>query len=35
MVLRDEQGEVIGAVGVAGATVEADQIIALHAAGRT
>lgn len=34
VVLRDEHGKVIGAVGVAGATVEADQLIALHAAGR-
>lgn len=34
VVLRDEQERVIGAVGVAGATVEADQVIALHAAGR-
>lgn len=34
VVLRDEQGHVIGAVGVAGATVEADQSIALEAAGR-
>lgn len=34
VVLRDEQGQAIGAVGVAGATVEADQVIALHAAGR-
>ncbi|WP_329843041.1 heme-binding protein [Stenotrophomonas sepilia] len=32
VVLRDEQGRAIGAVGVAGATVEADQAIALHAA---
>ncbi|HCF1774313.1 TPA: heme-binding protein [Pseudomonas aeruginosa] len=35
VVLRDEQGRAIGAVGVAGATVEADQAIASHAAGRT
>jgi uncharacterized protein GlcG (DUF336 family) len=34
VVLRDEHGKVIGAVGVAGATVEADQVIALQAAGR-
>lgn len=34
VVLRDEQGKVVGAVGVAGATVEADQLIALLAAGR-
>jgi uncharacterized protein GlcG (DUF336 family) len=34
VVLRDEYAKVIGAVGVAGATVEADQLIALHAAGR-
>ncbi|SFY02998.1 GlcG/HbpS family heme-binding protein [Azotobacter vinelandii] len=34
VVLHDEQGQAIGAVGVAGATVEADQVIALHAAGR-
>ncbi|MDT3720675.1 heme-binding protein [Pseudomonas oryzihabitans] len=34
VVLRDEQDRVIGAVGVAGATVDADQAIALHAAGR-
>ncbi|CCG38063.1 heme-binding protein [Xanthomonas citri pv. mangiferaeindicae] len=33
VVLRDED-RVIGAVGVAGATVEADQAIALYAAGR-
>lgn len=35
VVLRDEQDRVVGAVGVAGATVEADQAIALHAASRT
>ncbi|MFC0709953.1 GlcG/HbpS family heme-binding protein [Azorhizophilus paspali] len=35
VVLRDEQDRVIGAVGVAGATVDADQAIALHAANRT
>lgn len=34
VVLHDAQGRVIGAVGVAGATVEADQTIALAAAGR-
>ncbi|AZD86816.1 hypothetical protein C4K14_3994 [Pseudomonas chlororaphis subsp. aureofaciens] len=34
IVLRDDQGKAAGAVGVAGATVEADQAIALHAAGR-
>ncbi|MFZ4962806.1 MULTISPECIES: GlcG/HbpS family heme-binding protein [Pseudomonas] len=34
VVLCDEHGKVIGAVGVAGATVEADQWIALQAAGR-
>lgn len=34
VVLRDEQGQAVGAVGVAGATVEADQTIALTAAGR-
>lgn len=34
IVLHDAQGKVIGAVGVAGATVEADQSIALQAAGR-
>ncbi|MDY1261804.1 GlcG/HbpS family heme-binding protein [Pseudomonas aeruginosa] len=33
VVLRDDD-RVIGAVGVAGATVEADQAIALHAASR-
>ncbi|HCF1883708.1 heme-binding protein [Pseudomonas aeruginosa] len=33
VVLRDED-RVIGAVGVAGATVEVDQAIALHAASR-
>jgi len=33
--LQDGQGKVIGAVGVAGATVEADQDIALKAAGRS
>lgn len=32
VVLRDAQARVIGAVGVAGATVEADQTIALAAA---
>ncbi|MNP00527.1 hypothetical protein D3C76_923190 [compost metagenome] len=32
VVLQDAQGKVIGAVGIAGATVEADQIIALGAA---
>ncbi|ABK47510.1 GlcG/HbpS family heme-binding protein [Enterobacter hormaechei] len=35
VVLHDELGRTIGAVGVAGATVEADQIIALQAAGRS
>lgn len=34
VVLRDAQGRTLGAVGVAGATVEADQAIALVAAGR-
>ncbi|MFK3683339.1 heme-binding protein [Pseudomonas sp. NPDC088890] len=34
VVLHDQHGAVIGAVGVAGATVEADQLIALHAGGR-
>lgn len=34
VVLYDAQNRVIGAVGVAGATVEADQAIALFAAGR-
>ncbi|MFJ5483668.1 GlcG/HbpS family heme-binding protein [Pectobacterium actinidiae] len=34
VVLHDAQGRAIGAVGVAGATVEADQAIALAAAGR-
>lgn len=34
VVLYDEQNRVIGAVGVAGGTVEADQAIALFAAGR-
>lgn len=34
VVLHNDQGQVIGAVGVAGATVEADQVIALRAAGR-
>ncbi|MFQ8213610.1 GlcG/HbpS family heme-binding protein [Klebsiella pneumoniae] len=33
IVLKDSYGKVIGAVGVAGATVEADQEIALKAAG--
>jgi len=32
VVLQDAQGKVIGALGIAGATVEADQIIALGAA---
>lgn len=32
--LRDQCGKVIGALGVAGATVEADQAIALQGAGR-
>ena len=35
VVLYEDLGKVIGAVGVAGATVEADQAIALLAAGRT
>ena len=35
VVLHDEHGRAIGAVGVAGATVEADQAIALQAAGRS
>lgn len=35
VVLYDEQGHAIGAVGIAGATVEADQVIALAAAGRS
>ncbi|KAA8996902.1 heme-binding protein [Affinibrenneria salicis] len=34
VLLYDEKGRVIGAAGVAGATVEADQRIALWAAGR-
>ncbi len=34
VVLSDEDGDVIGAVGVAGATVEADQTIAMQVAGR-
>lgn len=34
IVLHDAQGKAIGAVGVAGATVEDDQAIALKAAGR-
>ncbi|RXR08777.1 GlcG/HbpS family heme-binding protein [Pseudoxanthomonas composti] len=34
VVLRDARAQAIGAVGVAGATVEADQAIALRAAGR-
>ncbi|RZZ86927.1 GlcG/HbpS family heme-binding protein [Pseudoxanthomonas winnipegensis] len=34
VVLHDEHGHPIGAVGVAGATVETDQTLALHAAGR-
>ncbi|MFH3047015.1 GlcG/HbpS family heme-binding protein [Klebsiella michiganensis] len=34
IVLKDNEGKVIGAVGVAGATVEADQEIALKSAGR-
>lgn len=34
IVLHDAQGKVLGAVGVAGATVEDDQAIALKAAGR-
>ncbi|GLW36554.1 hypothetical protein Pcaca04_04900 [Pectobacterium carotovorum subsp. carotovorum] len=33
VVLRDGDGEILGAVGVAGATVEQDQSIALVAAG--
>ena len=35
IVLKDCHGKVIGAVGVAGATVEADQEIALKSAGRS
>lgn len=35
IVLKDSEGKVIGAVGVAGATVEADQEIAFKAAGRS
>lgn len=35
IVLHDRDGKVIGAVGVAGASVEADQAIALKAAGRS
>lgn len=35
IVLHDESGQALGAVGIAGATVEADQTIALHAAGRS
>ncbi|MNX65980.1 hypothetical protein D3C86_970580 [compost metagenome] len=34
VVLHDGNGNAIGAVGVAGATVDADQAIALTAAGR-
>ncbi|QVQ28445.1 GlcG/HbpS family heme-binding protein [Achromobacter deleyi] len=34
VVLHDGEGKTIGAVGVAGATVDADQAIALTAAGR-
>ncbi|OXY82350.1 GlcG/HbpS family heme-binding protein [Oceanimonas doudoroffii] len=34
VVLHDTQGRAVGAVGVAGATVDADQSIAVHAAGR-
>ncbi|WP_145561322.1 GlcG/HbpS family heme-binding protein [Yersinia bercovieri] len=34
VVLHDSYGKVIGAVGVAGATVDADQEIAMKAAGR-
>lgn len=34
VVLHDSNGRTIGAVGVAGATVDDDQSIALHAAGR-
>jgi uncharacterized protein GlcG (DUF336 family) len=34
IVLHDASSNVVGAVGVAGATVEADQAIALKAAGR-
>ena len=34
IVLHDDDGRVIGAVGVAGATVPDDQALALHAAGR-
>jgi uncharacterized protein GlcG (DUF336 family) len=32
VVLHDEQGKLIGALGISGATVEADQIIAVGAA---
>lgn len=35
IVLKDNNGKVIGAVGVAGATLEADQEIALKSAGRS
>ena len=35
IVLKDCHGKVIGAVGVAGATVETDQEIALKSAGRS
>lgn len=34
IVVHNAEGKAIGAVGVAGATVDADQEIALHAAGR-
>lgn len=34
IVLHDDDGRAIGAVGVAGATVPDDQALALHAAGR-
>ena len=34
VVLRDENGTTIGAVGVAGATIEADQALAIYAARR-
>ncbi|WP_414502273.1 GlcG/HbpS family heme-binding protein [Zymobacter sp. IVIA_5232.4 C2] len=34
IVLHDDDGRVIGAVGVAGATVPDNQALALHAAGR-
>ncbi|MDD9665833.1 MULTISPECIES: GlcG/HbpS family heme-binding protein [Klebsiella] len=35
VVLRDDQGNILGAVGVAGATVDADQQLALSGAAAT